>query len=330
MTLDINQLKIGDRIPVPPKPKSETEIMESWKGDLDQPLVSIVCHTFNHVNYLEVALNGFLMQETDFPFEIILHDDASTDGTTEIVRKYSEAYPNIIVPIVQSENQYIKGKRPSQVTFPTAKGRYIALCEGDDYWLDKNKVEKQLALLNSTGGTALSFHDALCIDQHGKFQGMNKSKQSGYSSSELKKAPFIPTLTRFFVNKDLKWFKNTPLPIAMDVVLTSYLSRFGGAIHSTDVIPSVYRFHDNGVWSLKTKLEKVRLSTDAMLYIAMQYEKEFDLEGQRYFLQRAYISGLEKISIAESLSILYGIIRYITNRLVVSLVNKVKLIIRGK
>ncbi|WP_217645440.1 glycosyltransferase family 2 protein [Oceanisphaera psychrotolerans] len=155
----IKNLKVGDAVPVPPEPRAESEIMANWKGDLSQPLVSIVCHTYNHVNYIKDALNGFLMQETDFPFEIIVHDDASTDGTTEIVKEYVEIYSNIIVPVIQSENKWSKGVMPRSFTFPKVRGKYIALCEGDDYWVSASKLKSQVS--NFKCGVSLVFHDSI-------------------------------------------------------------------------------------------------------------------------------------------------------------------------
>ena len=100
-----------------------------------QPVVSICCPTYNHVNYIEAAICGFLAQETTFPFEIIVRDDASTDGTAEIVRQYSRRYPNIIRAVIEKENQLNKGVRPIHVWPSLATGEFIALCEGDDFWV---------------------------------------------------------------------------------------------------------------------------------------------------------------------------------------------------
>ena len=85
------------------------------------------------------------MQKTTFPIEIIIHDDASTDGTAKIVKEYADKYPDLIVPILQTENQYSQGIKPSQnFVFPRARGKYIAFCEGDDYWTDPYKLQKQV------------------------------------------------------------------------------------------------------------------------------------------------------------------------------------------
>lgn len=114
------------------------------------PLVSIVCLTYNHAPYIRECLDGFLMQETDFPIEVIIHDDASTDGTTDIVKEYASKHPGIIKPIIQTENQYSKHhdfNTIMQNCINQANGKYIALCEGDDYWTDSLKLYKQIQFL---------------------------------------------------------------------------------------------------------------------------------------------------------------------------------------
>lgn len=115
-----------------------------------EPLVSISCITYNHAPYIKQCLDGFLMQKTTFSFEVLIHDDASTDGTTEIIKDYAQKYPEIIKPLYEEENQWIKGRRGSaEFNFPRAKGKYIALCEGDDYWIDENKLQMQVDFLES-------------------------------------------------------------------------------------------------------------------------------------------------------------------------------------
>src|SRR5690554_319935 len=104
---------------------------------MKQPLVSICCLAFNHEKYIEICLEGFLFQKTTFPFEVLIHDDASTDRTAEIIKEYERKYPHIIKSIYQTQNQYSKGVGVNRVfNFPRAQGKYIAMCEGDDYWTD--------------------------------------------------------------------------------------------------------------------------------------------------------------------------------------------------
>ena len=131
----------------------------------ERPLVSICCLAFNHEPYIREALEGFLMQKTDFPIEVLIHDDASTDGTASVIREYEERFPDIIKPIYQTENQYSKGiKNISGVfNFPRAKGKYIAMCEGDDYWTDPYKLQKQIDFLEQNPGCTLCFHSAKIV-----------------------------------------------------------------------------------------------------------------------------------------------------------------------
>lgn len=121
--------------------------------------VSVICLTYNHRDYIRECLDGFVKQKTTFPFQVVVHDDASTDGTADIVREYAERYPDIITPILQTENQWSKGKTLSKTfIYPVLKGEYVAYCEGDDYWTDENKLQKQVDFLDSHPDFAVCFH----------------------------------------------------------------------------------------------------------------------------------------------------------------------------
>lgn len=121
------------------------------RNKMINPLVSISCITYNHSNFIRECMDGFLMQKTNFPFEILIHDDCSTDGTKEIIENYAEKYPDIIKPLYEEENQYQNGKPAGSIVwnFPRAKGKYIAICEGDDYWTDPLKLQKQVDFLEA-------------------------------------------------------------------------------------------------------------------------------------------------------------------------------------
>jgi len=113
-------------------------------------MVSIRCLVFNHEKYLRQCLDGFVMQQTNFRFEAVVHDDASTDGSADIIREYAEKYPYIIKPIYEEENQYSKYNGSlSRIMNEACKGKYIAYCEGDDYWIDPLKLQKQVDYLEN-------------------------------------------------------------------------------------------------------------------------------------------------------------------------------------
>ena len=111
-----------------------------------QPLmVTIRCTVFNHEHYLRECLDGFVMQKTNFRFEAIVHDDASTDGSAAIIKEYAEKYPDIIKPIYETENQYSKHDGTlGRIMREHTHGKYVAFCEGDDYWTDPLKLQKQV------------------------------------------------------------------------------------------------------------------------------------------------------------------------------------------
>jgi glycosyltransferase involved in cell wall biosynthesis len=116
-------------------------------------LVAIHCLVYNHEPYLRDCLEGFVMQQTSFPFVAIVHDDASTDGSTAIIREYEEKYPDIIKPIYETENQWRKPDgslgRIMNAAIDATGAKYVAMCEGDDYWTDPLKLQKQVDFLES-------------------------------------------------------------------------------------------------------------------------------------------------------------------------------------
>ncbi len=149
--------------------KTEESIIQHWKFDPTKPVVSVCCITYNQKDYIEQAIDSFLMQETDFPFEILIHDDASTDGTAGIVKAYAAKYPNLIRIVLQLENQYSQNTIITpRFLWPIAKGEYIAMCEGDDYWTSPIKLNTQVNIMNQFPDVSMSFHAALVLNENDK------------------------------------------------------------------------------------------------------------------------------------------------------------------
>ncbi|ATP39436.1 glycosyl transferase family 2 [Solibacillus sp. R5-41] len=131
---------------------------------MERVLVSIHCTTYNHEKYIADAIESFLMQKTIFKFEILIHDDASTDRTADIIRDYEKLYPELIKPIYQTENQHSKGRSISRIILKRTQGKYIALCEGDDYWTDPYKLQKQLDYMEKHPECSLCVHGGYIVN----------------------------------------------------------------------------------------------------------------------------------------------------------------------
>lgn len=126
-------------------------------------MVSVICCAYNQEKYIEDALKGFVMQKTDFAYEILISDDASTDGTAEIIQKYEREYPDTIRPLYFAENQYSQGIYPWVTLWNKAQGKYIALCDGDDYWTSEDKLQRQFEALESHPECDMCAHSAYLV-----------------------------------------------------------------------------------------------------------------------------------------------------------------------
>lgn len=223
--------------------------MESWKGDIHKPLVSICCITYNHEPYIKDALEGFLMQETDFPFEILIHDDASTDCTSAIIQEYASKYSRLIKPIYQTENQFSKGIKPNaNFNFPRVQGKYIAMCEGDDYWTDQLKLQKQTDFLESNLSYTGSGHQtkilSLSKKHNGKFYRQD-IKETLYKDDFLRDCPF-QTSSLVFKSETIKKHTFFVDVLSGDKALMILISRFG-LVKYFDQPMSNYRVHKGGI-----------------------------------------------------------------------------------
>jgi len=244
-------------------------------------MVSILCTAYNHQNFIEDAMKGFIMQKTDFKYEALVHDDASTDKTAEIIIEYSKKYPEIIKPIIQKENQYSKGDRIySTFLYPLAKGKYIAICEGDDLWTDEYKLQKQIDFLREHPECSMCYHAA-------SIHNVMADKEEGLIRP-YRKTCIIPDKTLFFGGGDdvptasICFVKELALDVpqfALDspvgdhplVLLLSYRGRVG----YIDEVMSVRNLWVPNSWNtdfnLKGNIEKRTMHLRAMIELLSKY-----------------------------------------------------------
>ena len=265
-------------------------------------IVSVSCITFNHAPYIRACLDGFLMQKTSFVFEILIHDDCSTDGTREIIEEYSKKYPDIIFPIFQTENQYSKGVRGmmARFNFPRSRGKYIALCEGDDYWSDPYKLQRQVDFLEVNTDFSICFHNMKILNESNPsaLEFTNSKDQESVSSilDLASKGNFMFTASVVF-KKPKDGFPNwlTDLPIG-DYAIHLFNAQFG-KIKFLDQVMGVYRIHAGGVWGSFSK-EKLY---DRWIPMLEQLQDKFSdevnktLRAQKiYSLLDVYMISFEK------------------------------------
>lgn len=247
-------------------------------------LVSITCTTFNHERYIAQAIEGFLMQKTNFEYEILVHDDASTDRTASIIREYENKYPDIIKPIYQTENQHSMGiKNNIAFNLPRARGKYIALCDGDDYWTDSLKLQKQANYLEEHPNCSMCFHAVKVVKNDGKparrfFKPYDENRAVSVEDIILGWGGFIGTNSMLFPKKCLDslpgFFWQSPVG---DFPLTLYLA-IQGTVYYFNEVMSAYRTGVAGSWTSRVTASKdmlIELRT-GMIDMINEFNKHTD------------------------------------------------------
>ena len=221
---------------------------------MSEMVVSVCVITYNHCNYIRQCLDCILMQQVDFPIEIIINDDCSTDGTAEIVKEYEKNHPELFRATYQTENQYSKGVRGmfARFCFPKARGKYIALCEGDDYWTDPLKLQKQVDFLEKNSGYVMCSHECNSyIQSSGECFSCGFANGRDYSITNLINGEWAyQTLSVVFRGDQLNLSVLNKYEICVVLVIFYELLRNGGQGRQLKDIMGVYRIHDGGVWSL--------------------------------------------------------------------------------
>lgn len=277
--------------------------------ELEPLMVSIKCLAYNHEKFIRETLEGFVMQKTNFRFEAIVHDDASTDGTAEIIREYAEKYPDIIKPIYEVENQYSKKDGSlDRIMYEACKGKYIAICEGDDYWTDPYKLQKQVDFLEANPDYVMCSHNyKYYLQQLDSFESgltcgdIVYDLETFISRENWLTQPLtcIYRMSAFNLDEYLQ-YKNSK-----DVTLFYYLLKRGKGMYFKDCM-AVYRVHSRGVWSGASCVE--RLYADLMtLKSIYEVEQSYDsAKAIRYYIIR-YCDKFEWTFIISNKSFLFSI-----------------------
>ena len=236
--------------------------------------VSIICNAYNHEKYIRDALNGFVIQKTSFPIEVLVHDDASTDHTAEIIREYERNYPELIKPIYETENQYKKKNGTiKRLQAERAKGKYIAFCEGDDYWTDPLKLQKQYDFMEANPeytlcGCSTEWLNMLtgkvekrCVTEKDK----DVSLETLLSTNDGR----IFTTVSYFMKPEI--WKELPawgFPVG-DLPMT-YFAAMQGKVRMLADSMCVYRWYSEGSWTMRQSRSGERVETHLKMVAALE------------------------------------------------------------
>ena len=236
----------------------------------ERPLVAIHCMVYNHAPFLRECFEGFVMQKTTFPFIAIVHDDASTDESADILREYEVKYPHIFKPIYQTVNQHsIPGVSVVQTinkAIQETGAKYIAMCEGDDYWTDPLKLQRQVDFLERNPKYSMSTENGLVIYKDGSSWNFSEKETREISMEELLYQRQFPTASVLMRTELLCDVYKIEGP-KFDTFIWTYMSQ-KGKIHYQNIVSSVYRRVD-GV----TERDKVKWAYMVELFNKNLYEK---------------------------------------------------------
>jgi glycosyltransferase involved in cell wall biosynthesis len=269
-------------------------------------LVSVIVVAYNHERFVRDAIEGVLKQETTFPVEFLIHDDASTDATAHIIREYAAQHPVLMRAVLQTENQYSQGKGPKGILNQLAVGKYLAWCDGDDFWVDPAKLEIQVKYLESHPDVAVSGHNAFNIDASGVLLSRSRlpsSEQCDRTADHLMShSTWLPASSMVFRNvlrgetiPEVRYINNG------DTFTLSRLGRFGGSKYHPEIRPSAYRIHAGNAWSSKSHKDRASLAASSYIGMYHYWKRVGNLEAAEKWYEAWCREALEHVTVTELL-----------------------------
>ncbi|UII31661.1 glycosyltransferase [Fulvivirga ulvae] len=277
-----------------------------------EPLVSVCVQTYQHEPFIRQCLDSILQQKTNFTFEVLIGEDASKDETRNICIEYANKYSDKVRLFLHNRENNIRidGTPTGRFNFAynlfSSKGKYIALCEGDDYWTDPLKLQKQIDFLEENERFVISFHDTMVVDENNKLirEGRIKNLKAERQQYELVKGAHLPTNSVVFRNLLKSYPERFFRSKNGDTFLFAILGQHGPGYFNKEVANSVYRVHSNGMWSTANKIEKLRSSRNTFdnlnTVISWQYKHVVNrkLMSINWRLLRTPVGGIEKLKVA--------------------------------
>ena len=271
---------------------------------MNNPKVSVALITYNHAGFIEQSIKSILNQNCGFDYEIIISDDHSFDGTSEICKKYADLYPERIVYKCRMQNLGVQGNWAK--TIEECRGEYVALCEGDDYWTDPDKLQKQVDFLENNTDYVITYHDVIRIDSSGEVISESELKtqfKRDCSGTELiRNQIYIHSATVCFKKNNLIFPPEFYRMRNADIFLFSLLGKFGKGGYLGTVRSSAYREHIGGVWSQASVHDRKSMQITSYFWLSMYYKRMNDFEIALFFYQKLNTLISDEFSLIENIS----------------------------
>ncbi|MCB7480608.1 glycosyltransferase [Christiangramia sediminis] len=259
-------------------------------------MVSVCIQTYNQENYISQCLESILSQKTSFKIEILIGEDSSSDNTREICIEYAKKYPDKIRLFLhhRANNILVQGRNTglfnSFFNVFSSKGKYIAYCDGDDYWTDELKLEKQVSFLENNANYSLCYHDVSTIDENGEkiFKTYFEEVKRDFNSEDLKRVLVQPPISTWC-------FRNIINEIPFEMTQTinadnfwiSLLGFHGAGKYLNSIKPSFYRIHSKGIWSLIDREAQIISKRRTYELLSKFYQERDDKELSDFFKNRS-------------------------------------------
>ncbi len=247
---------------------------------MDKIDITVICLAYNHEKFIGRALEGFINQKTKYKYEILVHDDASTDSTKTIIESFQKQYPELVFPFFEEENQYSNPNSlfVRDILIKNARGRYIAFCDGDDYWIDENKLEMEVDALEQNTNVNICATRTL-LETNGKINGEVRPKDHDciipFEEVVDGGGDYVGTASLVF-RKSI--FDNYPVPERIGTLdyIMQMCGSIKGGMYYIDTPTSVYRWFTKGSWTRKTRWNlKVKTDTYSGIVVALNHINDF-------------------------------------------------------
>jgi hypothetical protein len=261
--------------------------MTSTQTSRGAPMLSVLCLTYNHAAYIARALESFLAQATDFEIEIVVADDCSTDETVTILDRYRQQVGERLHVLTSPVNLGIT--RNFRRALKACRGRYIAFCEGDDFWRGSTKLQTQVNFLESHPDVVITYHNATIIYGDGREGGpqLQPKLRCGASREQLIATRSISTLTACFRHVLDEIPAELDQAPVLDLCIWSLLGHYGSGQYLADIEPAGYQMHANGIFSTQTLMDKELMTAQSLICLARVYGRRGQHAARKAVLLKA-------------------------------------------